>query len=200
MPTLAVEGAFSQRMLEGGAGTSGPDLPLPGTSGGSGSSLPTAPDRQWSLSLTASFPLFQGTERAARQRRAADQLEASRTEQMIAKLGVEQRIRSALTQLETAHASVQRAQMAARAAQRTLEVTQAAYRQGTASVLDLIDAQRTAVTARQEASNTAYNLLSAWIDVQRSGGSFRVLRTGSEQAAFAQRLQSFLSDPTSRGS
>jgi outer membrane protein TolC len=192
MPTLSLEGTASSRMLEDGVGTSGPDLPLPGGSGGSGG-LPTPPDQQWSVGVTASFPLFNGTERAARQRRASDRLSASKTRRAIAKLGVEQSVRTALVQLETSYEAVQRALEASDAAQRTLDVTQAAYREGTASLVDLIDAQSAALTARQEASTAAYDLMRDWVAVQRAAGSFRALRTAEEQKAFERRLRRFVS-------
>lgn len=193
LPTVSLEGAVSQRMYEDGSGTSGLELPLSGGGPGGGSfSVPTPPDRQWSLSLTASFPLFNGLERAARERRASDQLAASRTRRTVAALGVEQSVRTALVDLETSHEAVERALRAADAARRTLDVTQAAYREGTASLVDLIDAQSAALATRQEAADAAYGLLRDWVAVQRAAGSFRVLRTAEEQAAFEQRLRQFL--------
>lgn len=191
MPTLALEGALSGRVAEGGSGTSGVDLPLSG-SGSGGSTLPTPPDEQWSLSLTASFPLFNGTERAARKRQASDQLKATRTRRAIAETGVEQRVRTALVNLETSYEAVQRALRASDAAQRTLDVVEAAYQEGTATLVDLIDAQSAALATRQEASNAAYGLIRDWTAVQRAAGSFRVLRTAEEQRDFNERLRSFL--------
>ena len=185
MPTISLNGSLSQRMYEGGAGTTGLTLPL---SEDTPTDIPRPPDQQWSLGLTASIPLFEGTDRLARQRQAADELAASKTERMIAHLGVEQRVRTALVNLETAHAAVERAQRAADAAQHTLDVTQAAYREGTASLLDLIDAQNSALSTRLDASNAAYDLLLDWMAVQRAGGSFRALRTPQEQSAFQSRL------------
>jgi outer membrane protein TolC len=193
LPRISLEGALSQRMFEDGSGTTGLTLPLSG--GGSGPSTfdaPTPPDQQWSLSLTASLPLFSGMERAARRQQATDQLAASRTRRMAAELGVEQAVRTALVDLETSHQAVERALEAADAAQRTLDVTQAAYREGTASLIDLIDAQTTALTTRQEASDAAYELMRDWVAVQRAGGSFRVLRTPEQQDAFQRRLNAVL--------
>jgi outer membrane protein TolC len=111
---------------------------------------------------------------------------------MIAQLGVEQSVRTALVNVETSYEAAERALHAADAAQRTLDVTQAAYRQGTASLVDLIDAQTTALQTRQEASDAAYDLIRDWIAVQRAGGSFRVLRTPQEQSAFLDRLREFV--------
>jgi outer membrane protein TolC len=192
MPEIALEGSLSDRWHEGGIGTSGLNLNLPGTS----LSVPPPPDQQWSVGLTASFPLFNGTERAAQRRQAKDQLAASRTQQMIAELGVEQSIRTALIQLETSQAAVERALTAAEAAQRTLDITQAAYREGTASLVDLIDAQTSALTTRQEASEAAYGLIRDWMAVQRAAGSFETLRTAREQVEFEDRLRRAL-PPTS---
>jgi outer membrane protein TolC len=201
LPQISLEGALSQRMFEDGSGTTGLTLPLSG--GGSGPSTfdaPTPPDQQWSLSLTASLPLFSGMERAARRQQATDQLAASRTRRMAAELGVEQAVRTALVDLETSHQAVERALEAADAAQRTLDVTQAAYREGTASLIDLIDAQTTALTTRQEASDAAYELMRDWVAVQRAGGSFRVLRTPEQQDAFQRRLNEVLDSTATRSS
>jgi outer membrane protein TolC len=193
LPQISLEGRLSQRLHEDGVGTSSPSLPLSNSPGGQ-FSLPTPPDQQWSVGITASLPLFQGTERAARRRQAKKQLQASRTEQAMAELGVEQKVRTALVQLETAYASAERAIRAAKSAQQTLDVTQAAYREGTASLVDLIDAQNAALATREKAATTAYDVLRQWMAVQRAGGSFRPLRTPQEQAAFEQRLDTVLSD------
>ncbi|MFB6273846.1 MAG: TolC family protein [Salinibacter sp.] len=198
MPEISLEGTFSQRLHEGGVGTSSPSLPFLNSPDGQ-FTLPTPPDQQWSVGITASFPLFRGTERAAQRRQAKKQLAASRTEQAMAKLGVEQKVRTALVQLETDYASAERALRAARAAQQTLDVTEAVYREGTASLIDLIDAQNAALAARQQAATTAYEVLRKWRAVQRAGGSFRPLRTPQEQAAFEQRLDAILSGRTGTG-
>jgi outer membrane protein TolC len=190
MPELALEGAVSQRVIEDGIGVGPPNLNLPNQGGGS--PIPGPPNQQWSLSLTATFPLFDGTRRAAQRREAQDDLKAARVERLRARLGVEARARTALIDLETAHARYHRAARAAEAAARTLATTQAAYRQGTASLLDLIDAQTTALTARRQASDTAYDVLLHWTTVQRASGSFATLRSGPEQAAFLQRLHAFV--------
>jgi outer membrane protein TolC len=191
-PEISLEGSLSQQLYEGGVGTSSPSLPLSNSPEGE-SSLPTTPDQQWSVGITASFPLFQGTERVARRRQVKKQLQATRTEQAVAELGVEQKVRTALVQLETAYASAKRALRAAEAAQQTLDVTEAAYREGTSSLIDLIDAQNAAVVTREEAATTAYEVLHQWVAVQRAGGSFRPLRTPQEQAAFEERLNAMLS-------
>lgn len=188
MPTVSLEGSLSNRLYEGGIGSAGAELNLPGGR----MSLPTPPDQQWSVGLSLRFPLFQGTERAARQRQAQDQLATSRTRRMIAELGVEQSVRNALIDLETSHAAVERALRAADAAQQTLDAVQSAYREGTATLVDLIDAQTAALTTRQEASDAAYGLIRDWMAVQRAAGSFRVLRTPEAQAAFESRLNAAL--------
>jgi outer membrane protein TolC len=189
LPEVKLEGQLSERVYEGGAGATGGTLDLPGAA----VSLPTPPDRQWSVGLTASFSIFDGGVRITRRSQAETQLRAAETQEMIAELNVEQAVRMALIDLETSRAAARRALSASDAAQRTLSVTQAAYREGTATVVDVIDAQTSAVTARQDASDAAYRVLRDWIAVQRASGTFLALQPQAEREAVTDRLQRALS-------
>lgn len=187
LPEVSLEGSYTQRVDEGGAGSGALNVPSDLSS-----VITPAPGEQWNVGITVAFPLFRGTERVAQRRQAAEQLRAARTQRDLAAQRVEQSARTAFARLETAYIGAQAAQSAAEAAARSLAVVQASYRQGTASVLDLLDAQSTALVTQVEAADAVYDFEQEWIALQRAAGSFTVLRTPEEEARFEDRFGSLL--------
>lgn len=191
LPEVAVEGSYTQWMDQSGAGAGVP-AGVPQNLQGV---IVQPPENQWSLGLTVSFPLFQGTRRGAERARATEQVRAARTQRQLAAQRVEQRVRTAFARLEAAYVGTQQAQAAAQAAQRSLDVVQASYREGEASVLDLLDAQNRALVTQTEAADAAYDFHLDWIRLQRAAGSFAALRSPAEAARYEARFGP-LAEPT----
>ncbi len=104
------------------------------------------------------------------------------------------------TNLETAYVSyrkVKLSQDAYAAAEKNFTLAQSAYREGTTSVITLLDAQNALVSAKQGAAIAAYQFVLDFLNLERSTGAFHFLRTPEEKATFYQRFHAaFPKTPT----
>ena len=64
--------------------------------------------------------------------------------------------------------------------------------QGIKSIIDLIDAQNSALVADQEAANAKFNFLIDLMTVQRSLGRFFLFEPDKDRQAFMDRLDAFM--------
>ena len=145
----------------------------------------------WTVGLSASLPLFDGGVRRAERTRAERELDKLCLDRRAAADGVEQRIRSSLHVAGASYLSIEFAADAARAASRNLEFAADGYRDGTAPMLVLLDAQHTALVARQIEANAVYDHLIDLMEVQRAVGRFGFFMAPPEIAAFTERLRDF---------
>lgn len=193
VPTIEVRAGVTSLLAEGGAGTDfSPTLP-PGVPDFSGA-FPQANDLSWNIGLTISYPLFLGGARSAASAEAADARDRILLEREATAERVEQRVRSALHQVQASHASIELARDGARAARETLRLVTDAYSRGTASVVDVLDAQNAAVVAELDAANAVYDFLIDMMEVERAVGRFSVLMSGEERDAFFLRLDAYFAE------
>ena len=172
-PTVLFEGDLSA-VKTGGAGSSF-DLGLPFPV-----DLPTRNPLNWTLNVSASLPLFTGGARRAERARAFEELEELRLTRRSLAQKVEQRVRSVLHSAGASFAGIELSEDSADAAERNLEFVTDAYEQGTASILDLLDAQNQALVARQVAANAVFDYLIDLMGVQRAVGRFDFFMTPVE--------------------
>ena len=173
VPEVALQGAAGDRISASGAGS---DL-----------SVVNQDDESWSLSVTASWPLFTGG--ALRARLSAEdarllQLQARRialAEQ------IELRMRVALFDTASSFTAIELSEEAARAAADNLDIVVDAYAKGAASITDLLEAQEASLTARLGAADARYQYLIDLIAVLRAGGDFRLVFEPEYRQSFLQR-------------
>ena len=175
MPTLALQGQVSTSVLREGVG---------GTA-------PLASDYPWSAGVSLSLPLFEGSARLARRDRTATVLVQLRLQRELAAQRVEQNVR---TQLQFARASlavVSETESAAETARQSLALVTEAYGQGVATVVDLLEAQTSALLSDRSVTNAIYDYLINLKRVERAVGHFEALATPDERAAFARLLDEY---------
>lgn len=175
MPTLALQGQVSTNVLREGVG---------GTA-------PPAAEYPWNAGVSLSLPLFEGSARLARRDRTAAVLFQLRLQRELGARRVEQNVR---TQLQFARASlavVSETESAAETARRSLALVTEAYGQGVASVVDLLEAQTSALLSERAVTNAIYDYLINLKRVERAVGHFEALATPDERAAFAQLLDEY---------
>ncbi len=185
LPTVAIQGEFSNVLSKGGAG-SALNLTLPPLF-----PFPDIDDTNWSIGLSLTFPLFKGGEKYAVRAKALKELEQLRLQKEAFAERIEQRIRSALHLAGASHASIQQAREAAEAANKALAVVQDAYALGAISILDLLDAQNTAFNADEMAANAVYDFLIDLMQLERSIGRFDFFCDVEDQRAFFERADAF---------
>ena len=191
LPEVALVASASARLAEGGAGVGSP---LPGDAP---FSLPVPPDRRWSLGVAMSLPLLEGGSRTARESETQAELRAAEFAVEEAKLRAEERVRTALQLLAARHLSVEDAFAAHRAARRSFHAVEDAYRQGTGTVLDLLEALRSLRVAREEAHGAVLDQLTAELRLERAAGLLRGVRPENDALDLEERLRRHFDFPSS---
>jgi outer membrane protein TolC len=98
-------------------------------------------NRSWSLRLSGSLPLFDGLQRETGVARALAQTEITQAQLRSTELAVRSAVDDAYSQIETALAGLRLAEESVELSRETLRVNQQRYRFGTATILDLQQAQ-----------------------------------------------------------
>ncbi len=176
LPSFAAQGSVSELLAESGEGKR------------SDSSLD---DTDWRVGVFATFPLVEGGGKFATIKRAREELSRIQLEKEATSERIDQRIRSALHQASASYPNIRLSRDAAEASGRNLELVTDQYVRGLVSIVDLLDAQNSALSADQDAENAVYNFLIDWMDVERAAGRFDFRMTQAEREEWFQRLQEF---------
>ena len=181
LPTVALQANVSTNFLREGSATP----PLTG--------LPAfeMPEFPWTAGVSVGLPLFQGGSRFARRDRTAAELAQLRLQRELAARGIEQNVRVQLQFARTSLAVVSETETAAETARRSLELVTEAYGQGLASVVDLLEAQTSALLSERGVSNAIFDYLINLKRVERAVGQFEILATPEERADFVRRLEEY---------
>jgi outer membrane protein len=188
MPTLELQGGFSNVFSRGGAGSSAPILP-------GGATLSTAPDLTWQFRLQASLPLFTGFSRTATRAQTSIELERLKVQRESVRLSLDQRVRAAMESAASTYAAIALTRDASEAANRNYELVSDAYSRGAADITTLIDAQSAAEQSSESAANAVHDFLLDLMRVERAMGDFGTLRSPEDRRAFLERLHALKEKP-----
>ena len=186
LPTIALQGEVSTNLFNGGAGTEG----LPPELIGEGAASEVT-DFPWTIGVSATFPLFEGTARGARREQAAADVAGLQFRRDLAAQRIEQQVRTQLQFAQASFATIAESEAAAEAARRSLELVTDAYGQGVSGVIDLLEAQNRTLVTELGVTNAIYDFLIDLKNVERASGRFEVLARPEEKAAFLDRLNRF---------
>ncbi|OQY26382.1 MAG: hypothetical protein B6244_13780 [Candidatus Cloacimonetes bacterium 4572_55] len=178
LPTLSLQAEAKNQFYEDGIGSE----PNP---------LVESVDTNWSVGLNASFSLFKGGAKFADRKKAAEELSQLRVQRESLVEKIEQNIRINMHGAGATYASIRQAQDAAEAAKKSLDLITDSYSRGVVSLVDLVDAQNTALVANLAAANAVYDFIIDLMRVERAVGSFSVLRTNEETNVFFDRLDAY---------
>jgi len=183
LPTIGLQGNVSTNVLREGAGST----PLAG-----GFSTAESPDFPWSAGLTVSLPFYQGGSRFARRAKTAAILSQLQLQRELISQRIEQNLRMQLQFAQTSLAVVRESETAAQTAQQSLELVTEAYEQGLVSVVDLLEAQTSALISERGVTNAIFDYLINLKRVERAVGQFEVFSTSEEQAYFIQQMEEYI--------
>ncbi len=147
----------------------------------------------WSVMLNASIPLFEGGARKAALRRSSLDLEQLTLLRQSTEQKIRQRIRASFHEANVSYANISLSEQAAESSRKNLDLVTDSYASGTVSIIDLLDAQNSSLTADLSAANAVYDFLSDIMNVQRSVGQYDFLLSDDEKNAEANRLRDHLS-------
>ena len=145
----------------------------------------------WTVQIRATYPLFEGTARYARQARAQEELQELTLRRQATSQRVEQRIRSILEATNASFVGIELARSAAQAAGRNLDLVSDSYAAGVVDILRLLDAQNFALEADLAAANAIYDYLLDLMAGQRAVGRFDYYRSPQERQEFLDELAAF---------
>lgn len=177
VPTLAAQGEYSQTLDRSGAGAD-----LPGV---------VYDDETWNVALSASIPIFSGGETTVELNNNRLNLERMKIQRIQLIKSIEFRVRNAVDDVMVQGVNLEASKRSADFARRSLELTQANYENGTVSIVELISAQNSALTAQSAALNSEYEYVTSVLNVEAEVGDFLLLGTPSERQAYADRLREF---------
>lgn len=186
IPTVALQGDISQRVLEGGEGVDGPMLP-PMFAG----LIPATDNLTWSVSAVATFPIFLGTSRYADVDKAEHELLQRKTERRSVAEKLEQNIRSALHIAGSSYPAIELSRDAARAAKENLDIVTDAYSKGAVPIVVLLDAQNASLLSDEASANATYTFLLDHLRAQRAANWFDFLAAPEEVTAWLERFSKY---------
>ncbi|MFK8031352.1 MAG: TolC family protein [Gammaproteobacteria bacterium] len=157
---------------------------------GAGSSIDSIED--WNVSLNASIPIFAGNSRKAALDRSRLQRRQLKLVQNATAERVKQSIRASLYSAQSSYINIELSEIGAEAARRNLELVSESYKQGTLSILDLLDAQNQSLQADLNANNAVHNFLLDIMNLQRATNRFDFLASREEQTQAEQELIDYI--------
>ncbi|HEY8965911.1 MAG TPA: efflux transporter outer membrane subunit [Candidatus Methylacidiphilales bacterium] len=146
------------------------------------SNLFTSPSEVWSLGPSVSLPIFSGGRNAADLRRAKASWEEATAVYRGAVLGAVRDVENALVARRCLVERIDATARAAAQAEEALRLTEARYKSGEVSYFDVIEAQRTALTAKRAVAEIGALRLQAAVSLIKAlGGGW-----GDEEATAAR--------------
>lgn len=179
LPDFAVEGGYDNTFHRGGVGEAIP---------------PGGDDEGWNVMLSARLPLFSGGAKSANLGQQRNDLVRLHYERRSAMEKIEARIRNTLHQVGASHASIGLAEEASKAATSNLNLITDAYKAGSISLIDLIDAQNAALSAELNAANAVYNFLLDLMEVQRAIARYDFFVSAEEREQWYQDIEDYYAD------
>jgi outer membrane protein TolC/ABC-type uncharacterized transport system substrate-binding protein len=189
LPEFFLDAQLTGWLAEGGAGSDDAGGGLPPGLVPEGEADPW----RWSISLGARYLLFGGGSRTAAKRQAQQNLFSLEYQRTSMEQRVEEAMRDALQRLLSSRVRLELAREAAEAARGNYELVRTAYAGGVAGILNLLDAQSTALIAELDAANSLYDFITDFMAVQRAAGQIDLFLDVASREAFLQRLRAYLS-------
>lgn len=145
----------------------------------------------WAMGVNASIPLFSGGGDSANVSIERETLLTVRMQQRAARNSIEQQVRTQLLASESSYPSMQYAANAAEASRKNLNLVTDAYKRGTVSIIDLVDAQNSALSAEINGVNAVYDFMINYFNLERVVGRFDILSDTRDKEAWYQRIEKF---------
>ncbi len=163
---------------------------------GEGADFPGADpaDDSWSATLNMTWPLLQGGGIFSNIRKARIEIKKLEDQKLSLIRNIRIKVRSALLEVVNKAVNLENAKRSADFAAKSLALVQDSYEKGKASVADLVDAQNAALNARQAALNSEYDFLVSQLTLERSIGSFALLKSMEENQAYLDRLEAYFAN------
>lgn len=145
-------------------------------------------DRDFTATIKATYPLFEGGNKVAAVKKAKRELEQFELQLASVKEQVEEEIRSTLQDVGNSHASIKWSNKSAQAAAKNLELVQDSYSEGANDITVLLDAQNASLNADQVAANAVYDFFIDYFEFQRAIRKFYFRSSDDEKRTIMKRF------------
>ncbi len=149
-------------------------------------------ESDWTVSLNATLPLFDGGARRAELSQARLELKQLQALHDATRQQIEQQTRSNIHASTASYISIELSAEAALAGNKNLELVTDAYAKGVVSIIDLLDAQNASLQADEAAANAVYDFLIDIMNMQRSVGLFEFTLPETDQEMLAEQLRQYI--------
>ncbi|SMD02432.1 Outer membrane protein TolC [Desulfocicer vacuolatum DSM 3385] len=153
---------------------------------------PSDLDHPWSLSLTATWPLYSGGIRKSELAQSRIQVGRIQMEEKNLRSRLHLEVRSRLQTAAVSAREIDLAERSRRSAKKSFEIIQAGYAQGRNSVTDLVDAQNAMVTSERSAALSKYQFVLDFLSLERAIGGFYFLKSPEQKAHFMDELRKYM--------
>lgn len=174
LPDFSVGGQYGRNLSQSGVGA--------GMQAGDGLS-------DWSVGVQATLPLFSGGLKRANVSKAELELLQLEALHISTRERVEEAVRLQLHAAQAAYVQIELSAVAAEASRKNYELVSDAYARGTVTVLELLDAQDTSLTASASAAESLYSFLITIMSVQRAVGGYDYLLSEDDREALAEEFR-----------
>lgn len=127
-----------------------------------------------SIGIEVTIPLFTGGATSSRTREARSAFESSQSRMVEAQRRVEQRTRDAYRGLETRISQVRALRQAVESNEASVEATEAGFRVGTRTAVDVLDALRDLFEAERDYANARFEYILNRLRLQEAAGTLTV--------------------------
>jgi outer membrane protein TolC len=186
LPTLGLQGELGRVYEREGAGA---DF-VAGLPPSLSSVFQEPEDLSWRVGIALNYSI-DGTAKLDRRRRATHDLTGLRLQLDSTIDHIEARVRSAMHSLGASYAGIEQSRISAEAATQSFELIEDAYSRGAATILDLLDAQDTALIAEESAANQVFVFLIDLMEAERAVGKLALEMSDEERNSFFDRLDAF---------
>ena len=143
----------------------------------------------WYAGVQLSLPLYEGGARTSRENQSKLKLQQLQWNLDETQDSIEQNIRANLHITQASKMGIELQEAAAESSKKNYDLVYDAYTKGTASVVDMVDAQSSALTAKYNAVNATYEFLINMMYLQRSIGNFDFFLSDEKRSAMVREIK-----------
>lgn len=156
-------------------------------------------DDTWSVALNLSVPLFEGGATGHNIQQTRIEISRLRDQRAQVLQSLELGVRGALLDLVNRRVNLISSRKSADFSKKSLDLVQDSYARGKVSIVDLLDAQNSSLSAELTALNSVYDFMISVLETERAVGRFTLLTSSSEQEEYFRRLEEYFNNTSVDG-
>ncbi len=181
LPTVALQGQYNRTFSRSGAGSIAPQ----------GFALI---DDNYNIGVNVSIPIFNQNLTNVNRQTAVIQKEQLEINRENIELNIAANVSNGILNMVNQVSNIELSKVSEETAKEALELTQAAYSEGSVNIVQLLDAQNNLLSAQLARANATYNYLINSLQLERFLGYYFLLNSEADNAEFRQRFLQFMNN------